>query len=67
MTTDDTDAYIDAAARVQGLTIEPDWKPNVVRFFDMARVMARRVEETGALTEAEAAPVFTPREAGSEA
>ena len=59
--TDDTNAYIDAASRIQGLSIEPEWKPNVARFLDIARSMARLVGETGALTDAEAAPVFTPR------
>jgi hypothetical protein len=62
--TDDINAYIDAASRLQGIAIEPEWKPNVARFLEIARNMARLVEETGALTDAEAAPVFTPR--GSE-
>ncbi|MFA5949956.1 MAG: DUF4089 domain-containing protein [Hyphomicrobium sp.] len=61
MTTDDTDAYIEAAARIQGLEVDPAWKPNVARFFDVARSMAKLVEDTGALTDAEGAPVFTPR------
>ena len=63
MTTDDTNAHVDFLALIQGLSIEPEWKPSVARFFDVARQMARLVEESGALTDAEAAPVFTPRSA----
>lgn len=61
MATDERAAYIDAAAAAQGLTIAPEWKPNVATFLDIARGMAQLVEETGAATTAEAAPVFTPR------
>ncbi len=60
MTTEDTAALIDAAAANLGLTIAPEWKPNVAMFFEVARGMAKLIEGTGAVTTAEAAPVFTP-------
>lgn len=60
MTTEETAAWIDAAAANLGLSIAPEWKPNVAMFFEVARTMARLVENTGAVTHAEAAPVFTP-------
>lgn len=60
MTTEDTAALIDAAAANLGLTIAPEWKPNVAMFFEVARGMAKLIEDTGAVTTAEAAPVFAP-------
>jgi hypothetical protein len=60
MPTDDTFREIDAAAETLGLTIAPEWKPNVQMFFEVARGMARMIEATGSAT-TEAAPVFTPR------
>lgn len=60
MATEETLAWIDAAAANLGLAIAPEWKPNVAMFFEVARAMARLVEETGATTAAEAAPVFAP-------
>ncbi|WP_334150249.1 DUF4089 domain-containing protein [Hyphomicrobium sp.] len=61
MTNEDTAAWIDAAAAGLGLTIAPEWKPNVAMFFEVARTMARLVEATAAASSTEAAPVFTPR------
>lgn len=61
MATDDTPTWIDAAAANLGLTIAPEWKPNVATFLEVARSMAARVEGTGAAASSEAAPVFTPR------
>lgn len=61
MTTDETAAWIDTAAATLGLTIAPEWKPNVAMFLEVARGMAKRVEDTGAAASVEAAPVFTPR------
>jgi hypothetical protein len=60
MTTDETAAWIDAAAAGLGLTIAPEWKPNVAMFFEVALGMAHLVEGTGAASAVEAAPVFTP-------
>ena len=61
MATDDTSAWIDAAAANLGLAIAPEWKPNVAMFLEVARPMAALVEGTGAAATVEAAPVFTPR------
>ncbi len=61
MATDNTADLIDKAAANLGLTIAPEWKPNVQMFFEVARGMARMIESTNAVTAAEAAPVFTPR------
>lgn len=61
MTRDDTSTLIDTAAANLGLHIAPEWKDNVTMFFEIARGMARLVEETGAAAASEAAPVFTPR------
>jgi hypothetical protein len=60
MTKEETTALIDAAAANLGLTIAAEWKPNVAMFFEVARGMAKMIENTGAATSAEAAPVFTP-------
>lgn len=67
MTPDDTAAYIDAAAATLGLTIAPEWKPNVAMFLDVARGMARLVEAAGPVADGEAAPVFTPGAAADRA
>lgn len=60
MATEETADFIDKAAENLGLNIAPEWKPNVAMFFDVARNMARMIEDTHAATTAEAAPVFTP-------
>ncbi|WP_072391057.1 DUF4089 domain-containing protein [Hyphomicrobium sp. CS1GBMeth3] len=60
MATEDTSTWIDAAAAGLGLSIAPEWKPNVAAFFEVARNMAALVEGTGAAAATEAAPVFTP-------
>ncbi|HYD15576.1 MAG TPA: DUF4089 domain-containing protein [Hyphomicrobium sp.] len=60
MTKNETMALIDAAAANLGLAIAPEWKPNVAMFFEVACGMAKMIENTGATTSAEAAPVFTP-------
>lgn len=62
MTTDDTTALIDAAAETLKLEIRPEWKPNVIVFFEVAKAMASLIEETGAPFRSESAPVFQPRE-----
>ena len=61
MSTDDTSALIDRAAANLGLAIAPEWKPNVVMFYEVARTMAKLIEATQAAATVEAAPVFTPR------
>lgn len=61
MATDDTGALIEAAAANLGLTIAPEWKPNVAMFLEVARGMAKMIEATEAATLAEAAAVFSPR------
>lgn len=62
MTTEDTNAYIDVASAALGLEIKPEWKPGVVSFFEVAQKMSLLIEQTNAVTDFEAAPVFTPRE-----
>jgi hypothetical protein len=65
MTSDATSAYIAATAETLGLTIRPEWRENVTRFFGVAKEMAALVTASGALTDAEQAPVFEPRDADS--
>lgn len=62
MTRDDAPAYLDAAASLIGLQIEPEWRPNVLRFFEVARAFAEAIEATGALEHDEAAAIFTPQD-----
>lgn len=61
MATDDTGVLIEAAAANLGLTIAPEWKPNVAMFFEVARGMAKMIEATDAAASTEAAAVFSPR------
>ena len=61
MTPDETQRYITSLATELGIEIHDDWMPNVIRFFDVARAMAADVIASGALTDAEGAPVFVPR------
>jgi hypothetical protein len=63
MASDEITRYVVAAAAVVEIDVRPEWMPNVVKFFEIARTMAAEVVETGALRELEAAPVFTPRAA----
>lgn len=60
---DDTSHYIAATADMQGLAIKPEWIENVSRFFLVAKDMATLVAASGALENAESAPVFTPWDA----
>ena len=59
MPTDDAFREIDAAAATLGLKIAPEWKPNVLMFFEVARGMAKMIDATETIT-TEAAPVFKP-------
>jgi hypothetical protein len=61
MTPDETARYVAAAGTALGLQIREEWMANVLRFFEVAEVMASDVIASGALTDAENAPVFTPR------
>ncbi len=46
--------YIDRAAENLGISISPEWKPNVAMFLGVAQAMARMIEATDAAsTEAE--------------
>lgn len=60
-----TEAYLDAAAGLLGLTIEPDWRPGVAKFLELAAEMAATLE-TVELDDGELvlAAVYTPPEAG---
>ncbi|MGE0023393.1 MAG: DUF4089 domain-containing protein [Hyphomicrobium sp.] len=64
MTTHETRTLVEAAAANLGLSIEPEWMPNVMLFFGVACTMAKLIEDTGAAAASEAAPVFTPRSSG---
>lgn len=66
MTAETTSDYIDNAAANLGISIAPEWKPNVAMFFEVARGMAKMIEQTQAATSSEAAPVFTPGAGGGE-
>ncbi len=61
MANDVSPEALEAAAQSLGLTIAPEWKANVLMFYEVAQRMAAMIEATGAATTAEAAPVFTPR------
>ncbi len=61
MTTKDARAFLDVASALVGLDIQPEWKPNVASFLEMAGRMAEAIDATGASTSVEAAPIFTPR------
>ncbi len=61
MTTEFLNDYIDRATENLGISVSPEWKPNVAMFFEVARGMASMIEATHAATSIEAAPVFTPR------
>ena len=56
-----SEAYIDAAADLIGLPLQPEWKPGVARFLDLAASMAALVEavelDDGELIQA---PVYVP-------
>ena len=55
---DHLDVYIDAAAQVLGLTIQPDWKPAVRANLETTLQLAAMVAEKELPDEAEPAPVF---------
>ena len=61
--TNEPASYVAATAAALELDIKPEWMPNVVRFFEIATSMAALVAASGALTDAESAPIFTPRDA----
>ncbi|HEX2842962.1 DUF4089 domain-containing protein [Hyphomicrobium sp.] len=60
MTTEFLNDYIDRATENLGISVRPEWKPNVAMFFEVARGMAKMIEATEAATSAEAAAVFSP-------
>lgn len=62
MAIDDIDTYVDAAASMLDLSIDPEWKPRVVTFVRLAQGMARLIEETGALADSDSAAIFTLRD-----
>jgi hypothetical protein len=56
----DAEAYVDAAARLIGLPIEPAHRPGVVLNFERIAQMAALVMEFPLPEETEPAPVFEP-------
>ena len=58
MPQDHLDAYIDAAAKALGLTVQPDWKPAVRANLEVTLALAALVAEKELPDEAEPAPVF---------
>jgi len=58
-TQDDTlDDFIDAAANVLGLPVEPEWKPGIKANLQVTLRVAAMVAEFELPDEAEPAPVF---------
>lgn len=55
---DPLDTFIDSAAQVLGLTIEPDWKPAVRANLEVTFKLAALVGEKELPDDAEPAPVF---------
>ena len=55
---DSLDAYIDSAAQVLGLTVEPGWKPAVRANLEGTFKLAALVAEKELPDDAEPAPVF---------
>lgn len=58
MSSDPLESYIDAAAAVLGLPIEPAWKPAVRENLDVSLKMARMVQEFPLPDEIEPASVY---------
>ena len=56
----DAEAYVDAAAALIGLTIDPAHRPGVVANLERIAQMAALVMEFPLPDEAEPAPVFRP-------
>jgi hypothetical protein len=61
MASDETTHYVEATAATLKLEIRDEWKPNVIRFFQIAEKMADDVLSSGAAIQSEAAPVVSPR------
>ncbi len=60
MTPVQTEAYVDAAAAALGLSLRPDHRPGVLRYFALAAEMAALVEAVPLEPHAESAVVFVP-------
>jgi hypothetical protein len=58
MATDPLDEFMEAAARVLQLPLEPDWKPTVKTNLDVTLKHAAAVAEFPLPDDAEPAPVF---------
>lgn len=58
LSTDHLDTYIDAAAAVLGLPIDPAWKPAVRASLDVSLKMARMVQEFPLPDEIEPASIY---------
>ncbi|MFO1038983.1 MAG: DUF4089 domain-containing protein [Geminicoccaceae bacterium] len=56
----DPDAVIDAMAPFLDLPVEPAWRDEVRQHLEIARRMAKLVQDAPLDDEAEPAPVFTP-------
>jgi len=54
------EAHVDATAALIGLTIGPEYRAGVLRYFGIAAGMAELVMQQPLGTEDEPAPVFTP-------
>jgi 1-carboxybiuret hydrolase subunit AtzG-like len=57
-TPDPLDDYIDAAARLLDLTLDPEWKPAVRAHLEVTLRLGTLVGDFGLPDEAEPAPVF---------
>jgi hypothetical protein len=56
----DAEAYVDAAARLVGLKLDPAYRPGVVLNLERVAQMAVLVMEFPLPDDTEPAPVFTP-------
>jgi len=60
MTADEIDSYVDAAAAVLGLPLDPRHRPGVVRYFTLAASMAAQLDAVDLGVSDEPAEAFTP-------
>jgi hypothetical protein len=60
MTPAQTEAYVDAAAAMLDLPLDPEHRPGVLRFFALAAEFAAVVEAVPLDAHAESAVVFAP-------
>ena len=60
MTPVQTEAYVDTAAAALGMSLRPDHRPGVLRYFALAAEMAALIEAVPLAPHAEPAVAFVP-------